>query len=69
MIRFDHVTKRLGGRNVLDDLSFEVKKGEIFIIVGPSGTGKSVTLKHMVRLLTPTSGSDTCSKAEPCWDG
>ncbi len=57
MIRFKQVTKRLGGRNVLDDLSFEIKKGEIFIIVGPSGTGKSVTLKHMVRLLTPTSGS------------
>lgn len=57
MIRFEHVTKQLGGRKVLDDLSFEVKKGEVFIIVGPSGTGKSVTLKHMVRLLTPTSGS------------
>ncbi len=57
MIRFEQVTKRLGGRNVLDDLSFEIKKGEIFVIVGPSGTGKSVTLKHMVRLLTPTSGS------------
>lgn len=57
MIRFEHVTKRLGGRNVLDDLSFEIKKGEVFVIVGPSGTGKSVTLKHMVRLLTPTSGS------------
>ena len=57
MIRFEHVTKRLGGRNVLDDLSFEIKKGEVFAIVGPSGTGKSVTLKHMVRLLTPTSGS------------
>lgn len=57
MIRFKQVTKRLGGRNVLDDLTFEIKKGEIFIIVGPSGTGKSVTLKHMVRLLTPTSGS------------
>jgi phospholipid/cholesterol/gamma-HCH transport system ATP-binding protein len=57
MIRFEHVTKQLGGRNVLDDLSFEIPKGEIFIIVGPSGTGKSVTLKHMVRLLTPTSGS------------
>ena len=57
MIRFEHVTKRLGSRNVLDDLSFEINKGEIFIIVGPSGTGKSVTLKHMVRLLTPTSGS------------
>ncbi len=57
MIRFEHVTKRLGGRTVLDDLSFEVKKGEVFTIVGPSGTGKSVTLKHMVRLLTPTSGA------------
>lgn len=57
MIRFDHVTKRLGGRDVLKDLSFEIKKGEVFVIVGPSGTGKSVTMKHMVRLLTPTSGS------------
>ncbi len=56
MIRFEHVTKRLGGRNVLDDLSFEVAKGEILAIVGPSGTGKSVTLKHIIRLLTPTSG-------------
>ncbi len=57
MIKFEKVTKRLGGRNILDDLSFEIAKGEIFAIVGPSGTGKSVTLKHMVRLLTPTSGS------------
>jgi phospholipid/cholesterol/gamma-HCH transport system ATP-binding protein len=57
MIRFDHVTKQLGGRLVLDDLSFEIPKGEIFAIVGPSGTGKSVTLKHMVRLMTPTRGA------------
>jgi len=57
MIRFEHVTKCWDGRNVLNDLSFEIKRGEIFTIVGPSGTGKSVTLKHMVRLLTPTSGS------------
>ena len=57
MIRFDNVVKRLGGRNVLDGLSFEVRKGEVFVIVGPSGTGKSVTLKHMVQLLHPTSGA------------
>ena len=56
MIRFEHVVKRLAGRNVLDDLSFEVKKGEVFVIVGPSGAGKSVTLKHMVQLMRPTSG-------------
>ena len=57
MIRFEHIVKRLAGRNVLDDLSFEIRKGEVFVIVGPSGTGKSVTLKHMVQLLRPTSGT------------
>ena len=57
MIRFDHVTKVLGGREVLSDLTFEIRKGEVFTIVGSSGSGKSVTLKHMVRLLTPTSGA------------
>ena len=56
MIRFEQVTKRFGSRRVLDDISFEIRQGEVFVIVGPSGTGKSVTLKHMVRLLTPTSG-------------
>jgi phospholipid/cholesterol/gamma-HCH transport system ATP-binding protein len=56
MIRFEHVTKSFGPQVVLNDVSFEVQKGEVFAIVGPSGTGKSVTLKHMVRLLTPTAG-------------
>ncbi len=57
MIRFDNVVKRFGGHAVLDGVSFDVAKGEVLAVVGPSGTGKSVTLKHMVRLLTPTSGS------------
>lgn len=56
MIQFDHVTKRFGAKTVLDDISFEIQKGEIFFIVGPSGTGKSVSLKHMVRLLVPDEG-------------
>jgi len=56
MITFEHVTKRFGSRTVLDDLSLNIEKGEVFVIVGPSGTGKSVTLKHMVRLLTPDEG-------------
>ena len=55
-IRFEGVTKRLGGRTVLDDVSFEVPRGETFVIVGSSGSGKSVTLKHMIRLLTPDEG-------------
>ena len=55
-IRFEGVTKRLGGRTVLDDVSFEVPRGETFVIVGSSGSGKSVTLRHMIRLLSPDEG-------------
>jgi phospholipid/cholesterol/gamma-HCH transport system ATP-binding protein len=56
MIRLENVTKILGQRRVLDGVDLEVRKGETLCIVGPSGTGKSVTLKHMVRLLTPDEG-------------
>ncbi|MCU0858114.1 MAG: ATP-binding cassette domain-containing protein [Pontiellaceae bacterium] len=57
MIIFDKVTKKLGGKMVLNEVSFEVPKGETFVIVGLSGAGKSVTLKHMVQLLLPDSGT------------
>jgi phospholipid/cholesterol/gamma-HCH transport system ATP-binding protein len=57
IVRFEEVTKVLGGKAVLDGLNFSVKRGETFVLVGPSGTGKSVTLKHMVRLLTPDDGN------------
>ncbi len=57
MIRFEHVTKYFGPRKVLDDLDFEVRQGETFVIVGFSGAGKSVSLKHMIRLLTPDRGA------------
>lgn len=56
LISFENVVKEFDGRKVLDGLSFSVEKGEILALVGPSGTGKSVTLKHIVRLLTPDSG-------------
>jgi phospholipid/cholesterol/gamma-HCH transport system ATP-binding protein len=56
MITFEHVTKILCGKKVLDNVSLEIEKGEVFTIIGSSGSGKSVTLKHIVRLLTPTEG-------------
>lgn len=59
MIRFDNVFKSFDGKQVLAGVSFTVATGEILAIVGPSGTGKSVTLKHIVGLLTPDSGAVT----------
>ena len=54
-VRLEGVTKTFGTRRVLDDVSFEVPAGSAFIILGRSGTGKSVTLRHIVRLVAPDS--------------
>jgi len=55
-LAFENVTKRFGSRCVVDGQTFEVAQGELFVIIGPSGTGKSVTLKLISGLLTATSG-------------
>jgi phospholipid/cholesterol/gamma-HCH transport system ATP-binding protein len=55
-IRLDHVSKAFGSHQVLDDVSFAVDRGEGFCILGRSGTGKSVTLKHIIGLIRPDSG-------------
>lgn len=57
LIEFKNVVKKFDGSAVLDDVSFSIGKGEVFCVIGPSGVGKSVTLKHIVRLLSPTSGA------------
>jgi len=56
VIRFDKVSKSFGSKLILDELSLEVKKGETLVIMGPSGTGKSVTLRHAIGLVQPDSG-------------
>lgn len=56
VIEFKNVTKRFGDRAVLDGVNLSIEKGEILAVVGPSGTGKSVTLKHIVGLLEPDQG-------------
>lgn len=55
-VRLEGVTKTFGSRRVLDDVSFDVKAGEGFVILGRSGTGKSVTLRHIVALIKPDRG-------------
>ena len=55
-VRLDHVSKSFNGHPVLDDVSFDVAGGAGFVILGRSGTGKSVTLKHMIGLVRPDRG-------------
>lgn len=50
------LTKSFGPQTVLEDISFDIPKGKISLILGPSGTGKSVFLKHLVGLLKPDRG-------------
>jgi len=50
------VTKKFGDFVVVDDISFDVKKGEIFAFLGPNGAGKTTTIKMLTTLLVPTSG-------------
>lgn len=50
------LTKKFGSQTIWEDVTFDIPKGQITIILGPSGTGKSVLLKHFVGLLRPTAG-------------
>lgn len=60
----DHLSKSFGTFEVLKDITFDVKPGEIFVLMGPSGSGKSVLLKHIVGLELPTSGHVTVDKLD-----
>jgi phospholipid/cholesterol/gamma-HCH transport system ATP-binding protein len=56
MITITALTKKLGGTVVLNGIDLDVATGETLALIGPSGTGKSVLLKHIVGLLEPDSG-------------
>ncbi len=55
-VSIEKLTKNFGSLKVLKDVTFSVEPGEIFVLMGPSGSGKSVLLKHIVGLELPTSG-------------
>jgi phospholipid/cholesterol/gamma-HCH transport system ATP-binding protein len=56
MISLQHICKSFSGKVVLDDMSIDIGDGESVVIVGGSGSGKSVTLKHIIGLIRPESG-------------
>ena len=56
-IKIENLTKTYGKNRGIEDVSFEVKKGEIFGFLGPNGAGKSTTIRCLLGLIRPTGGS------------
>ena len=57
MIKVNGLTKYYGSKPAAKDISFEVKKGEVFGLLGTNGAGKSTTIKMLCGLLKPTRGT------------
>ena len=57
MLRATRLTKRYGALTAVDNLSFEVHRGEVLGLLGPNGSGKSTTVKMLTALLDPTDGA------------
>src|SRR5256885_2739635 len=57
IIEVTDLVRKFGDRTVLDDISFNVHRGETLVIMGGSGCGKSTLLRHMIGSMKPTSGS------------
>ncbi|KAA0891352.1 ABC transporter ATP-binding protein [Oryzomonas rubra] len=55
-VRIEKLNKSFGSNHVLKDIDLDIAPGETFSIIGPSGTGKSILLRHIIRLETPDSG-------------
>lgn len=56
IIEIKNIVKKYGNFTAVDDISFNVKKGEVFAFLGPNGAGKTTTIKMLTTLLTPTAG-------------
>ncbi|MBM3817679.1 MAG: ABC transporter ATP-binding protein [Acidimicrobiia bacterium] len=57
MLSASHLTRRFGDRLAVDDVSFDLRPGEIFALLGPNGAGKTTTLRMLAGLIAPTSGT------------
>ncbi len=64
MITVSHVYKEFNGQVVLDNVSLEIRRGEILAILGESGAGKSVLLQHLIGLHKPNRGTITIDKVD-----
>lgn len=63
-----NLTKKFGNFTAVDNINFEVQKGEIFAFLGPNGAGKTTTIKMLTTLLTPTNGKISIEGHDPLKD-
>ena len=56
MIAARHLSRTFGNRSAVEDVTFDVRAGEIFGLLGPNGAGKTTTLRMIAGLIAPTSG-------------
>src|SRR5258706_15229030 len=68
MIRAQGLVKKFGDFTAVDNIAFDVAKGEIFAFLGPNGAGKTTTIKMLTTLLRPTSGSVSLDGLDPVTD-
>lgn len=65
IIQVSNLSKKFNGFTAVDNISFSVKKGEIFAFLGPNGAGKTTTIKMLTTLLQPTSGQMLINNFNP----
>src|SRR5437660_7475226 len=65
MIRVQNLVKTFGAITAVDNISFDVRAGEIFAFLGPNGAGKTTTIQMLTTLLRPTSGTMTLDGLDP----
>jgi ABC-2 type transport system ATP-binding protein len=68
MIRVHELVKKFGDFTAVNNISFEVQKGEVFAFLGPNGAGKTTTIKMLTTLLRPTSGRIDVGGIDPATD-
>jgi phospholipid/cholesterol/gamma-HCH transport system ATP-binding protein len=63
-VKIENLSKSFGDQSILKEINLDIAPGEIFVLMGPSGSGKSVLLKHIAGLEMPTAGTVTLNGAQ-----
>ena len=66
ILQTNQITKKIGGKNIVTNVSMHVKKGEIYGFLGPNGAGKTTVMKMLTNLWKPTVGVLSCLGRNLC---